>query len=241
MIFESTAKSGLKDIGKDNLIKDTTILEILENVAGEHSSEVGYGVLDIERTKASWILLEWKVKVIKRPIYSEELTVKTWGRYFQKAYTYRDFEIFNSKGELCIIATSKWALIDINTHSIMRLTDEIKNLYKPEEKRVFEEEILSKIEIPENYTNQIEYTIGRKDIDINNHMHNTYYLDLAYEALSEEAYNTRPFNNFRITYKKEIQIGDKIICKYSYNNKKHTVVISNEEKNIINAIIEFEN
>lgn len=240
MIFESTAKAGLKDIGKNNLIKDETILEILENVAGEHSDNVGYGVLNIEQTNASWVLLEWKVKIIKRPIYSEKLTVKTWGRYFQKAYTYRDFEVFNSKGELCIIATSKWALIDIRTHNIMRLTDEIKNIYKPEEKTVFEEETLSKIEIPENYTNKIEYVIGRKDIDINNHMHNTYYLDLAYETLPKEQYDNIPYNNFRITYKKEIQLGDKVVCKYSRKNNKHIIVILNEEKNITNAIIELQ-
>lgn len=239
MIFESTAKAGLKDIGKNNLIKNESILEILENIAGEHSSKVGYGVLDIERTKASWILLEWKVKVIKRPIYSEELKVKTWGRYFQKAYTYRDFEIHNSKGELCVIATSKWALIDINTHTIMRLTEDIKNLYKPEEISVFKEETLNKINIPEEYTNKIEYTVGRKDIDINNHMHNTYYLNLAYEALPEEAYKNGPYNEFRITYKKEITLGDTVTSQYSTNDNKHTIVISNENKKIINAIIEL--
>lgn len=239
MIFEGTAKAGLKDIGKNNLIKNESILEILENVAGEHSSKVGYGVLDIERTSASWILLEWKVKIIKRPIYSEELKVKTWGRYFQKAYTYRDFEIYNSKGELCVIATSKWALININTHNIMRLTEDIKNLYKPEEISVFEEETLSKINIPEEYTNKIEYTVGRKDIDINNHMHNTYYLNLAYEALPEEVYNNDPYNEFRITYKKEITLGDTVTCKYSMKDNKHTIVISDENKKIINAIIEL--
>lgn len=239
MIFESTAKAGLKDIGKNNLIKNETILELLENTAGEHSDAVGYGVLNIEQTKASWVLLEWKVKIIKRPIYSEKLTIKTWGRYFQKAYTYRDFEIHNTKGELCIIATSKWALIDINTHSIIRLTDELKNLYKPEEKSVFEEETLSKLEVPTEFTNQIQYTIGRKDIDINNHMHNTYYLDLAYEALPEEIYNERPFDEFRITYKKEIQLGSRVTCKYANKENKHTILITNEEKNTVNAIIEL--
>lgn len=239
MIFESTAKAGLKDIGKNNLIKNESLLEILENIAGEHSSKVGYGVLDIERTNASWILLEWKVKVIKRPIYSEELKVKTWGRYFQKAYTYRDFEIYNSQNELCVIATSKWALIDINTHSIMRLTDEIKNLYKPEEISVFEEDTVSKINIPTEFSNIIEYTIGRKDIDINNHMHNIYYLNLAYEALPEEVYKDRPFDEFRITYKKEIALGDTATCKYSIDKNKHIVLITNENKKIVNAIIEL--
>ena len=49
MFFESTAKTGLKDIGKNNLIKNETILEILENMGGEHSNKVGYGALDIDK------------------------------------------------------------------------------------------------------------------------------------------------------------------------------------------------
>ena len=122
MFFESNFKTGLKDIGKNNLIKNETILEILENVGGEHSNLVGYGALTIEETRKSWILLDWKVKVIKRPIYAEELKVKTWGRSCQRAYTYRDFEIYNSKGELAVIATSKWAMIDIDKKGIIRIS-----------------------------------------------------------------------------------------------------------------------
>ena len=95
MIFVDKVKTGLKDVGKDCLIKNESILEILENVGGEHSNLAGYGILDIERTKLSWILLDWKVKVLKRPLYADELEVKTWGRCFQKACTYRDFEIYN--------------------------------------------------------------------------------------------------------------------------------------------------
>lgn len=241
MIVEVKRKTGLKDIGKDNLIKNETILEILEDAGGEHSNIAGYGALDIERTGVSWILLDWKVKVIKRPIYAEELTIKTWGRYFQKAYTYRDYEIYNSKGELLIIATSKWALIDINKRNIVRLNEDIRKSYEPEESlKVFEEDTLSKINIPEVYTNEIKYTVGRKDIDINNHMHNTYYLNLAYEAMPEEVYNNRPYNNFRIHYQREIKLGDTVTCKYAYYNNKHVIAITNEKENIINSIIELE-
>lgn len=239
MIFESDEKIGLKDIGKNNKIKNESILEILENVAGRHSDKVGFGVLDIERTKASWILLEWKVKVLKRPTYGENLKIQTWGRYFQKAYTYRDFKILNEQNEICVIATSKWALINIETHGILRLTEEIRNLYKPEEVTVFEEETLPKLNIPENFSNTIEYTVGRKDIDLNNHMHNTYYLNLAYEALPTDVYENRPYDNFRITYKKEICVNDKITCSYSFENDKHIIVIKTKEKNITNAIIEL--
>ena len=199
----------------------------------------GFGALDISQTKASWILLDWKVKVLDRPMYAEELRVKTWGRYFQKAYTYRDYEIYNSKGELCVIATSKWALIDIEKRNVLKLTDEIKNKYKPEEKSVFNEKVLNKMKIPTEFQREITYTVGRKDIDINNHMHNTYYLSLAYEVLPEDVYENRPYDNFRITYKKEIQLGDTITCKYTYENNEHIIVIMIPEKEVINAIIKL--
>lgn len=239
MIFESNENIRLNDIGKDNKLKNESILQILESIAARHSDLVGYGVLDIEKTKASWILLEWKVQVIKRPLYGENLKIQTWGRYFQKAYTYRDFKILDEQGNICVIATSKWALINIETHGILRLTEEMKDLYKPEEISVFEEETLPKLNIPKEFSNTIKYTVGRKDIDLNNHMHNTYYLNLAYEALPASVYENRPYNSFRITYKKEICLNDKITCSYSFEDNKHIIVISTKEKNITNAIIEL--
>ena len=72
MIFVDKVKIGLRDTGKDCLIKNEAILEILENVGGEQSDLAGYGILDIERTKLSWILLDWMVEVLKRPAYPEE-------------------------------------------------------------------------------------------------------------------------------------------------------------------------
>lgn len=238
MKFETTKKTGLKAIGKHALVKNDAILEILEDVAGEHTNNVGIGkAIDIEKDHVAWILHDWKVKVLKRPVYDDELKVKTWGRYFQKAYTYRDFEVYNSDGELSVIATSKWSLLNIETRSVTRLTDDIKNAYEPEEEGVFDEEVLPKPEIPSEFSNSMSYTVTRRDIDIINHMHNIYYLDLAYEVLPQEVYDKRPFDEFRVTYKHEIVLGDRIECKYAFYNGKHVVVITKDDK--ICAIIEI--
>ena len=72
-------------------------------------------------------------------------------------------------------------------------------------------------------------------------MHNLYYLDLAYEVLPDEVYENIVFDNIRITYKKEIKLGEKIKCKYSFFNNKHVVVIVNEDDSIIYSIIELYN
>ena len=240
MILEEDFKIELKDIGKENYIKNRAILEIFENIGTHHSDLAGYGPMDIQKTGVSWVLLDWKIKILKRPKYGQTVHVRTWGNIKKKAYTYRDFEMYDNENNLCVIGTSKWVLIDIKTGRITRITDEIYQKYELEDKKVFEEDELQKLEIPTEYTSEIKYQICRRDIDINNHMHNLYYLDLAYEALPQEVYEKRPFDNVRIEYLKELKYGYKITCKYTYFDGKNIVTIFNtDEPEKVHAIIEL--
>ena len=157
-----------------------------------------------------------------------------------KFFTYRDYEIYDNNNNLCAIATSKWALIDTEKGKMSRLTENIINAYKPEKKTVFEENSLDKVKIPEEFSNTIKYEVIRKDIDINKHMHNLYYLDLAYEALPDEIYNKRPFDYVRITYKKEIKLGEKVNCKYVEQDGKYVIAIKSEDEAVIHAIVELQ-
>lgn len=241
MIFSEYVKIQLKDIGKNNLIKNIGILEILENVATHHSDLVGFGPNSIETTGVSWILLDWKLNVIKRPKYGQILRVDTWGRTIlgeiKKSYTYRDFEIYDEENNLYIIATSKWALLNINTGRLTKIEEDIIKKYKIENKDVFNIGELGKIKEVEEATNEIEYRVSRRDIDLNGHMHNLYYLSLAYEALPEEVYKNRPFNNVRIQYKKEVRFGDIVKCKYTFEDNNHIITICNKEEQKIHSII----
>lgn len=239
MIYKETLKAGLKDIGKDNKIKNRAILEYLENTGAYHSDLVGYGVNDISKTGVSWILLGWKLQVINRPKYGQTLTINTWGRRMYKFYTYRDFEIFDDKGNMCAIATSKWCLIDIKKKSLVRLTNDIVQKYEPEEKHVFSEEEMDKLNLPQEFVSSTKYKVIRKDIDINEHLHNLYYLDLAYEALPNDVYKRRSFDNVMIMYKKEIKLGDLVNCKYAFQDGKHIVVIESNDAKIVHCVIQL--
>ena len=239
MIYKEKFKMGLKDIGKENKIKNRAILEYLENIGSYHSDLAGFGANDTQRTKVTWILLDWKLKVLDRPKYGEILEIHTWGREMCKFFTYRDFEIYNCKGELCAIATSKWALVNIENGKLERITENVIDIYKPEEKNVFFEEKLDKLKEPEEYISYINYDVKRKDIDLNKHMHNLYYLDLAYEALPDNIYEQKTFDNVRIMYKKEIKLGENVICKYAKKDNKHIIVVKSEEGKNLNAIIEL--
>lgn len=241
MKFKCNIKTGIEDLGKNGLITNAAILRIFERIGCYQSDEAGYGVLNIEEKGVSWILLDWKVKVIKRPKYGENLLVTTWGRNAKKSTTCRDYEIYNSNKELCVIATTKWVLIDINTRKITKITDDVMRNYIMSEKSVFDEIEIEKIQAPEKFITSTTFTPTRSNIDINGHMHNTDYLELAYETLPQEVYDNRPYNNFRINYKNEIKYGDVIIANYAYENNKHIIVFENKENGLINSIIELWN
>lgn len=240
MIYKEKFKIGLKDIWKGKEVSNKAILEYLEDVAAYHSDCVGYGINTSDITHLSWILLDWKVKVIKRPQYGQTLEIHTWSREIIKCYAYRDFEIYDENHNLCVIASSKWLLIDTQKGKIAKVEQEMAEKYESEVgKCVFQEKEIQKLKVPENYQNSIIYQVKRKDIDIIGHMHNLYYLDIAYEALPQEVYEQRPFNDIQIMYKKEIKIEDTVIAKYAKEGNKHKIVIQSQDEKTLHAVIEL--
>ena len=228
----------VRDINEKTELTNKSILAFFEDIGGLHSNMVGYGLKQIEDTKISWVLLNWKIKVLKRIKYGDPVKIKTWSRGALRACSYRDFELYNSDGELCVIGTSKWTLIHLEK-GLMRLTDDMVSKYQPEDKAVFGDFEFKKVQEPDTFSNVYEYTVLRRDIDIIGHMHNLNYLDLAYEALPKDVYESTSFDNVEIMYKSGALLGDKLKCYYSNMNNEHIVTIKSEDNSVLHSIIKL--
>ena len=79
----------------------------------------------------------------------------------------------------------------------------------------------------------------KRDIDINNHVHNLYYLDFAYEALPEDVYRADECNNIEVMYKKQIKLADEIVCLYAKEENENIVSIKSKDKKILHAIVKL--
>src|SRR5699024_6988622 len=112
-------------------------------------------------------------------------------------YAYRDFEVRNQYNEVIAIITSKWVFVDIDKGKLIKVSEEVAESYKTEtENAVFKEKDLEKLSEPKEYSSSILFKITRNMIDINKHLHNIYYLDIAKEALPEEIAFGNELNNF---------------------------------------------
>lgn len=239
MFFTRDFRIGLSMLGQSTYISNKGFLSILQDIAEMHSASVGYGVTDIDKTNYSWALLNWKVQFINRPKYGETITIKTWSRYSTKLYSYRDFEIYDSKQNLICIASSKWVLIDVSKGRIAKLEDEIMSLYNPEDKSVFNIVEIDKIDEPSDITSTINYTIRKADIDVNNHVNNLCYVDIALEAFPGTTNEFNSCNNFEIMYKHQIRIDDEINVSYSVQNNENYVVIKSNNDTKLHSIIKW--
>lgn len=221
---------GFRDVDYLNQLTNTAMLAYLENMGGKHSDLVGNGI----NSEYTWVLLAWKVRIFKRSKFGETIKIVTWSREMEKFYAYRDYKIYNAQGEIIAIATSKWVYIDISKGKIVRVSEDVKEAYQSEKIYAFpeEESTFEKLVEPEKNLSNIEFKITRNMIDTNQHLHNIYYLDIAEEALPEEVYFNKQFNDFEIMYKKEVKYGETLNVFYTYENKKHIVTIKNEKEEL---------
>ena len=90
----------------------------------------------------------------------------------------------------------RWVL---KSKKIEKVTDQLIDAYQLEpEKTNFNERKLKKLKEPETYLNCIDYKIDLNWIDVNNHMNNIYYLELADMILPKEVRKSNNFSNFEI-------------------------------------------
>ena len=231
----------MSDIGYENRLSNKAIIRKLCDVACIHSDEAGTGISQMGENHLSWIVFNWKIEVLKRPFFNEKIHIKTWGRDNSKITTYRDYEIYNEKNELLVRATSKWGLIDVRTGKLVKITEEIIERYHQEKDKLAFENLreVEKIHEPNHFESKTEYEIKRSFIDLNHHVNNLYYLDIAYESLPFELYNKQEFNNIEILYKREMKLGEKINCYYSHEENVEYVTLKSEDDSVLHAIIKL--
>lgn len=236
MFVEHDFFIGLRDIDFKNNLKIKSMFSYLEDIGGIHSNIAGYGLLDIPEKHKSWILLNWKLKFIRRPHYAETLHLKTWSRKIDRIYAYRDFEVFDEKNEKVAIASSKWALVDTQKLSICKIDEDILNAYTTEDVTVFDEEI-TKLNEPQKFLDCCETQVTRDMIDINGHVHNLNYIDFAIQVIPFEI--MRNAKEVEVMYKKEIRDNSKIKCFYTIEDGFHYAVLKSEDESTLHAIIKI--
>lgn len=224
MFYKEICKPRPSDYNRNGKLSYEAILQILENVAGNHSANSGDSIADANKNGIAWILTEWRVQIVHRPENGESLNITTWVRGKAPAIAvYRDFLLTDENGTEVIRAEAKFALFDLSTSKLTRISEELLGSYQPEDKTVFEDS--QRLRAPSEFTSETEVKLRRRDIDFNGHVHNTRYVDLAMEAIPKELYSDDRFTEFHIMYHKPVLEDSVVKAQYHFDGSSHLVTI----------------
>ena len=207
MVYEEIYAPRISDCERDGKLSPAAVLCILEDVGCHHSATVNDDVLKSGLAGVSWIITNWRIAIRGEAPGDGKILVSTWSRKKAGPTTVlREFTMCDPNGSEIIAAEARFAVWDFNAGGPVRITDELMEAYKSEDRAVFADEI-RRIVPPDGFSAPVPVTLRKSDIDYKGHVHNTRYLEIAAECGAFDFWRAKEVN---IAYRKPIIETDSV-------------------------------
>ena len=228
---------GLQDVGTGNHITNKALIEALSNTANVHGLMVGQSTGEKDISHLTWIVLNWKLVVYRRPGACESIEVVTWGQSYKGLQAGRDYDVYDGNGEIIARATSNWVAINPDTGRPIKLRPEQIEGYKMESEHLNFEGFTFARQAPDlPLVNSMDFKVIKSMIDMNGHVHNSSYLDLAEEVIPEN-FDGVLFDDIEICYRKEIKPKETVRLEYLSDGVTHCVIIRDISDDSVHSVI----
>ncbi|MBR1864613.1 MAG: acyl-ACP thioesterase [Ruminococcus sp.] len=222
-------------LGEGSVVKNSLLVDYLQDTSQRHL--LSHPVLSpfFERENCVMFLISRQIDIIRRPVLGEEIAVRTWAYELNRSYGFRNTVIYDGKGEPIVKSIAGGAFMNTETGRLMRVPAEIINKVKVYPK--LDMEYLSrKISLPEGGPDlTAPAAIRKSDIDMNLHVNNARYFDIADDFVSCPLKARRIEAEYKIPVKQE----DRITAAVFNKKDGRTAVSLNDENGRQCCVIEY--
>ncbi len=184
------------------------IADLLQESAEQSAVDLGFGYNDIVINRQAWVLSRMLIIFHKMPGVDDTFTLKTWPKRQEKLFALRDFELCKGN-EIIIRAASAWIVINIDTRRPMK-PDSVFGDFSLEKMRDAVKEVPGKALVPENFSLSDSRKVRFTDLDINNHMNNSYYFRWILDIFPENIFRNRQLSSILINFNNELVYNDAV-------------------------------
>lgn len=204
MVFEKNYNLRTGDFDQYKRILPTSVLDIFQDIAGEHASILGCDYPQLSPRGLMWVVVKTRFKIINQPSIHQTVCVRTWPLKPSSVVYRRDYLMTAEDGTELVRGTSDWVLMDVNERTLVSGI----NVYPDEEictDMVMEKRAPRIPEIPtegDGFEVKPRYT----DMDMNGHVNNVKYISFVIDALEPKEDDV--FTVFQLEYHKELRRSD---------------------------------
>lgn len=185
------------------------LVNLLMEVSENHSAGLGREESFMRERGISWIILRYEFSITRMPTYKEEVEIETFATEYNKLFTYREFIVKDKHNRQLIQVKATFALMNNATRKMNRISSEVVEPYGAE----FSKRIRRSTKPQDVNSNQAEekgYTVRYFDIDANQHVNNSKYIEWLLDSLSPAFLSAHEIQHGIITFDKEVKEGDTV-------------------------------
>lgn len=225
---------GNPDVNMYKKLKTSSLFNLLQEAASEHCLQLGFGSEYTINRGFLWVITRQKAEFISLPSYEDEITIETWPGPTRHVIYPRYYRVLDRAGNVLINASSIWTLIDADTRSVAgydRHGIRLDGLVTGNE--------ISLPRAPEQipFSREQEFVVPYSYLDLNGHMNNTRYFDLAEDIISSPAAGDS-LKALTVEYSNEVLLNETIKLKIGQDGKRY-YICGDTDKHIFKLFLDY--
>ena len=233
-VFSTTLRLRNKDVNLHRRLRTAMLFELMQEASIRHTEELGMGrEMTLDRGLL-WMVTHQQAEIERMPAYDERITLESWPGKTMHLLFPRFYRVLDEQGQVLLRASSLWALVDERT----------RRMVFPDRHGVVIEgvETGGEIALPSSVRRAAEgerhdFTVPFSYVDLNGHMNNTRYFDLA-EDLLPAAAEGRQLRRAAVEYASEARLGDRLTVTTEESGGSFFISGDNEKK-IFRLMLEY--
>lgn len=221
--FERTTRVESPQIGANGHIRLSALLRMEQETGEEHMDAVGLSYEKILRDGLVMLITENLVQVQRFPKRNEELRIQTQPLGAVGVHLYRGFRFYSGEEQVLNIRQVS-VCVNGTTHRPLR-PEALYQYHVFHQTVVPPEERVNKLRVKEMPGLLGERPIRYSDLDMNRHLTNTVYGDIAEDFLPEKY---REWKTIQISYIAEGMLGDVLKIRGEEKNGGFLLIGTNE-------------
>ena len=219
-----------------SLLKPSALLRYVEQISADHARAHGMDYQFFRERHNAFLVAKTAVQITRRPVRSEEFTLTTACEVFRKGSMKRLTTLTDAEGNRLALVDCRWMLVDTQTGRILRGPSWTAENFQNES---LPEELPQLVHKGKDLLPAGEWTARYSLCDLNGHINNAVYLDIACDVIPMEVWQTRELKFFSIKYHREVPMGEKMELFYAPVEQGWYVLGRREEHAAFECYLEF--
>ena len=210
--FTQTALVQNADADFRSLLKPSALLRYVEQVSTDHVRAFGMDDQFFHQRNVAFLVGKQALRFVRVPHRTEVLTLTTQVEQSHRGSIKRITKVLDRAGALVAEVDCRWILVDLKKGHIMREPDwTVENFWNEQ----VEGELPLHTHRCKELTPAGEWTARYSLCDLNGHINNAFYLDIACYALPPEVLRQGPVTFAAVNYHREVPMWETMQVFYA--------------------------